>query len=155
MSYTDGKTPGEMKHGRIGKQEDEPDETEKLLDKREGGDTEVEKTSNTETKHWATGNFISVVTSQWLTPLFRTAKKRALNDEDLYHILPVDSAEKNAKIFARLWEEEIKHHGGDAVKASLGRVILRFVSWRILGSMLMVMLSQMTVFLLSVSSFLL
>ncbi|NP_001268689.1 ATP-binding cassette transporter subfamily C member 5a isoform X1 [Strongylocentrotus purpuratus] len=149
LSYTDGKTPGELKDGRIGEQEDDPDETEQLLDKREEGDTEEQKSSNTGTKYWATGNFISVVTSQWLTPLFRAAKKRGLNDDDLYHILPVDSAEKNAKIFAQLWEEEIKHHGGNAVKASLRRVILRFVSWRILGCMLMVMLSQMTVFLLS------
>ena len=146
-----------MKHVRIGEQEDDPGETEQLPVKRElqGGDTKVEMSSNTGTKHWATGNFISVVTWQWLTPLFRTAKKRGLNDDDLYHILPVDSAEKNAKIFARLWEEEIERHGGDAVKASLRRVILRFVSWRILGSMIMVMISQLTIFLLSVSSFLL
>ncbi|XP_030840128.1 multidrug resistance-associated protein 5-like [Strongylocentrotus purpuratus] len=151
LSYIDGKTPRKMKHVRIGEQEDDPGETEQLPVKREleGGDTKVEMSSNTGTKHWATGNFISVVTWQWLTPLFRTAKKRGLNDNDLYPILPVDSAEKNAKIFAQLWEEEIKHHGGDAVKASLGRVILRFVSWRILGSMLMVILSQLVIFLLS------
>ncbi|XP_054769860.2 ATP-binding cassette sub-family C member 5-like [Lytechinus pictus] len=147
-----------MKLERKGERDDDTKDAEQFQDNRKGDGARptiaYEGTNDdaAANKRWATRGIISSITSQWLTPLFRTAKKRGLHEDDLCGIAPEDSAQKNATIFSRLWEDEIKQSGDDAVKASLGRVILRFVWWRILGSMIMVIFSQMTVFLLSTVS---
>ncbi|XP_071488722.1 ATP-binding cassette sub-family C member 5-like [Diadema antillarum] len=83
-------------------------------------------------------SIISILYFHWLNFAFYKAWKKGLKKEDLFPCTPEEQSLPNHERFARLWEEELAKRGRE--KASVGRVIFKFMFFRvILGSSVMML----------------
>jgi hypothetical protein len=53
-------------------------------------------------------NILSILTYSWLNPILNIGYRRVLEDQDLYALRNVDSADHNSKLFQKHWKAELK-----------------------------------------------
>ncbi|XP_071509693.1 ATP-binding cassette sub-family C member 5-like [Diadema antillarum] len=117
-------------------------------------DTEQSSGDNGTPKHnpWTHSSLLKILTLQWLSPLFKLAYKRRLDEADLYRISENNCAKRSAEEFSVMWEAELARCGADGERASLGRVALRFVWRRALACAMLVTVSSLSILACTVST---
>ncbi|XP_055361133.1 ATP-binding cassette sub-family C member 4-like isoform X3 [Betta splendens] len=77
----------------------------------------------------ASANLFSRTFFCWLNPLFRTAYKRRLEEDDMYRVLPEDASQRLGDELQWYWNEEVRKAATDLRPPELTRVLLQCY-WR-------------------------
>eukprot|EP01029_Cantina_marsupialis_P002874 TRINITY_DN1275_c0_g1_i6.p1 TRINITY_DN1275_c0_g1~~TRINITY_DN1275_c0_g1_i6.p1 ORF type:complete len:1329 (+),score=532.89 TRINITY_DN1275_c0_g1_i6:101-4087(+) len=75
-------------------------------------------------------SWLSYVTFNWLTPLFKIGKEKSLDHEDLFPLAEQDHAETVASTFEYHWNNEVAHKSAENKKPTLVMTIWNFVRIR-------------------------
>ncbi|XP_032362004.1 ATP-binding cassette sub-family C member 4 isoform X1 [Etheostoma spectabile] len=85
----------------------------------------MEKVSKNKTNPAATASILSKIFFWWLNPLFRTGRKRKLEEDDMYEVLTEDRSEKLGQDLQRCWDHQIHTATKELRTPSLAKGIIK------------------------------